>query len=272
MYQFRRFFLGVLIGFSASCLASEDFTQEIIMIPHAQGGSLETTIYRPAGPGPFPLVVINHGKAYGDARDEPRYRAYVASREFLRHGYMVALPMRIGFSKSSGSYTQFGCDAAKDGYKQAESIASAVNYLLTRRDVKNDAVIVVGQSYGGFSTVAYGATQPPPNVKAIINFSGGLRKAAGGCLWDQALYRAFEDFGKTSRIPSLWLYTENDGFFPPWLSKTMYERFSASGGVAQYVLLERFGSNGHFLFDELNGLPIWSSQIEKFLKKNGMPY
>jgi len=38
---------------------------EIVFIPKTPGVNgvkLETTIYRPEGKGPFPLVVINHGK------------------------------------------------------------------------------------------------------------------------------------------------------------------------------------------------------------------
>ncbi len=39
---------------------------------------LETTVYKPDGDGPFPLVVINHGKAYGDSRFQSRYQCYLA--------------------------------------------------------------------------------------------------------------------------------------------------------------------------------------------------
>ncbi|MBP8310021.1 MAG: hypothetical protein KAY46_22280, partial [Burkholderiaceae bacterium] len=43
-----------------------------------QGGlisvTLEATLYRPDGPGPFPLVIINHGKESGDPKFQRRYR------------------------------------------------------------------------------------------------------------------------------------------------------------------------------------------------------
>ena len=55
---------------------------------------LETTIYRPDGAGPFPVAIINHGKAPGDARFQARYRPAQAARYFLQRGYAVVVPMR----------------------------------------------------------------------------------------------------------------------------------------------------------------------------------
>ena len=45
-----------------------DSVEQVVMVPKVGGEStvdLETTIFRPAGDGPFPLVVINHGKSPG---------------------------------------------------------------------------------------------------------------------------------------------------------------------------------------------------------------
>src|SRR5258706_16379615 len=77
--------------------------EQVVMLPIGSGGmKLETTIFKPDGDGPFPLVVINHGKASGNPRFQGRATYPVASAEFVRLGYLVALPMRQGFSKSEG--------------------------------------------------------------------------------------------------------------------------------------------------------------------------
>ena len=74
--------------------------------------TLEATLYRPDGPGPFPLVIINHGKESGDPKFQRRYRPTRAARYFLQRGYVVVAPMRQGFSKSGGYYIGAGCNVA----------------------------------------------------------------------------------------------------------------------------------------------------------------
>ena len=70
--------------------------EQVVMIAK-KGGlfsfELETTIYKPDGEGPFPLVVINHGKAFGDPRFQGRARHSNAARFFLQRGYVV---LKIG--------------------------------------------------------------------------------------------------------------------------------------------------------------------------------
>ena len=86
---------------------SEPLGEQVVMVPKGAGRdaiALETTIVRPPGTGPFPVVLINHGKAEGDTRLQVRARYVLAAREFLQRGYLVVVPMRQGFSKSGGAY------------------------------------------------------------------------------------------------------------------------------------------------------------------------
>ena len=71
--------------------------EQVITIP--QPGAifninLEATLFKPPGAGPFPLAIINHGKAYGDPKLQGRYRPFSAARFFLQRGYVVLVPMR----------------------------------------------------------------------------------------------------------------------------------------------------------------------------------
>src|ERR1700751_1988855 len=81
---------------------------------------LETMIYRPSGAGPFPLVVINHGKPGWDigatvrrfvgqalALASRRVDAggpdfEVAAHWFVDQGFAVAVPIRQGYGRSQG--------------------------------------------------------------------------------------------------------------------------------------------------------------------------
>lgn len=239
------------------------------MLTYDWSWKLETTIYKPEGSGPFPLVVINHGKSYGDAREQKRYRAYAASREFTKRGYVVAIPMRLGFANSGGSYYQAGCDLTKDGYKQSESIDAALKELVKLPYIQADKVLVVGHSYGGFITMAYGATDTVVPIKGMINFAGGLKKSSGSCLWDLSLTKAFTEYGKKSRIPSLWVYSENDALFKPDLVNRIHRSYLAGGGQADKIILPPFKDDGHLFFDDPEGVRVWSPYIEPFLKRIG---
>src|SRR5258705_354506 len=135
-----------------------------------------------------------------------------------------------------------------------------------------DNVIVIGQSAGGWASIALSSTTPPP-VKAIITFAAGRGGRVDGkpnnnCAPDK-LVEATGEFGRTSRVPMLWIYIENDTFFGPALSKRMHEAFSAAGGKAEYHLMPPFGNDGHFFIGSPDAIPIWAPLVAKFLDEQG---
>jgi dienelactone hydrolase len=266
---------SIWLGFTLALLSftsdvrAQHMSEEVMMLPYDWSWKLETTVYKPEGNGPFPLVVINHGKSYGEAREQKRYRAYAASKEFVRRGYAVAIPMRLGFAKSDGSYYQTGCDLTKDGYKQSESIDAAIRELVKLPYVKSDKILIVGHSYGGFISMGFAATNPSPYIKGVINFSGGLKKSSGSCLWDLSLMKAFTEYGQKTKVPSLWLYSENDSLFSPDLVKRLQRSYAAGGAKAEVILLDAFKDDGHRFFDDPEGVRIWANQIDGFLKQIG---
>ena len=99
--------------------------EQVLMLPVTENGKqlqFETTIYKPTGEGPFPLLLMNHGKERGKPAAQKRDRFLAMGREFVRRGYAVAIPMRKGFSKSDGIYSDFGCNMHDNGMIQADDI------------------------------------------------------------------------------------------------------------------------------------------------------
>lgn len=261
--------IGFTLMASSGFEAHSQMSEDVVMLSYDWSWKLETTIFKPEGEGPFPLVVINHGKSYGDAREQKRYRAYAASREFVRRGFAVAIPMRLGFGKSDGSYYQSGCDLTKDGYKQAESIDAAIKELVKLPFIKSDQILIVGHSYGGFISQAYGASKVSTPIKGIINFSGGLKKSSGSCLWDLSLVKAFTEYGQKTKVPSLWIYSENDTLFAPDLVRRMHRSYVSGGAISEVLFLPPFKDDGHRFFDDPEGVKLWAPQINRFLKELG---
>ncbi len=68
-------------------------------------------------------------------------------------------------------------------------------------------------------------------------------------------------------MPTLWLYTENDSYFPPRLSGAMAHAYRAAGGTVEYVLLPPFGTDGHFMAETEGSERAWGPAVQRFLSR-----
>ncbi len=247
--------------------------EQIVLVPARSGAlnvELETTIFKPPGSGPFPVVIMNHGKARGNPRLQKRDRFIFLSREFVRRGYAVVIPMRTGFANSTGDYSDYGCDMSRNGRSQANDLQSTLDYVRSQEWSDKNQVIIAGQSYGGLAAMAFGMRNFP-GVKGLLNFAGGLRAHGGSCQWQSALVQAFADYGAESTVPSLWFYGENDSYFNHDLASKMFSAYVAGGGIAQLVAYGPFKNDAHKLIGSRDGVKIWWPETERFLQKIGMP-
>lgn len=246
--------------------------ESVVMVPKKQlfTLALETTLYKPDGAGPFPVVVINHGKAYGDPRFQGRYRPALAARYFLQRGYAVVVPMRQGFSRSEGSYVGVGCNLESNGEVQADDVQATLDYVVAQPWADKSKILVAGQSHGGWTTLAFGARNYP-GVKGLVNFAGGLRNdACSG--WQNTLARGAAEYAKTTQVPSLWFYGENDSFFNLLTYRAMYAQYLAAGGRASLIAFGNFGTDAHAMFGARAGTGIWQPELDKFLASIDMPH
>ncbi|TFV91582.1 dienelactone hydrolase [Oxalobacteraceae bacterium OM1] len=247
--------------------------EQVVMLPVHSGMDyvqLETTVYKPPGDGPFPLVVMNHGKALGSPRAQGRDRFVVIAREFVKRGYAVVVPMRKGFSKSTGDYIDSGCNMTAHGQTQADDLQGVLEFLETQPWVDKDRIVVAGQSYGGLTAMAFG-TRTMPGVRGLINFAGGLKMHGGDCKWENSLVKAFADYGSKTALPSLWFYGENDQHFGPVLAQRMFDAYNHAGGRARLVAYGAFKKDAHTMSASRDGVNIWWPETERFLKEIGMP-
>jgi len=249
---------------------------EQISIPFpAAGVAMRATFYRPPGKGPFPLAVVNHASEQDAGRRAlaPAPGFAVMTGWLLDHGYAVLVPERPGHGKTGGPYledqgTCDGADFVAAGNGAADAIAVATAYGLTRPDTRPGGALLIGNSAGGWGVIAL-AARNPKGVRAIVNFSGGR----GGHQHDRPLNNCSPDrlvsaaaiFGRTARTPTLWLYAENDTYFPPSLSKRMAEAFRKAGGKAEYQLFPAVGQEGHAVINAPLSVAPWPKPLERFL-------
>ena len=242
-------------------------------------------VVRPVGDGPFPLVIMNHGIALGAQERTmfPTIEYRAAAHWFANRGYVVISPVRYGASslddKDQGLYGSVfahvgSCDNPNfqgPGLAIATLNEWVIDYMSKRKIVQPGKVVVVGQSGGGWGAIAL-ASLNPSSVQAIVTFAAGRGGRVDGkpnnnCAPDK-LVAATGEFGRTARVPMLWIYTENDSYFGPELTKGMHDAFVAAGGNAEYRMLPPFGSDGHFMIDSPDAVPIWSPLVSQFLEKH----
>lgn len=237
---------------------------------------LEALVVRPDDDRRHPLAMINHGtpRVAADRAGRSARGMIWQAREFARRGWVAVVVMRRGYGSSEGDYVEGSgkCETPNyeaSGRASAEDVREAIRLMKEKPYVDGSKVISVGVSAGGFATVALTA-DPPPGLVAAISFAGGRGspKPNEVCSPD-GLVKAFGTFGKTSRVPMLWVYAENDHYFSPDLAHKFHAAFTSSGGNAKLILAEPFGEDGHSLFSH-KGTPIWSRYVDDFLAEHNL--
>lgn len=243
-------------------------------------------VVRPVGDGPLPLVIMNHGVSLKatDRSFFPLVEFRDAAKWFARRGYFVVAPVGTGYGATAidipehGLYGPFFSKVGKcsnpnfraPGLAVAQLDLWIIDYMAAEKRIVPNDVVVVGQSAGGWASIALSSLNPP-QVKGIITFAAGRGGRVDGkpnnnCAPDK-LVETIAEFGRTSRVPMLWIYIENDTFFGPALSKRLREAFTSAGGKVEYHLIPPFGGEGHFFIDSPDAIPIWSPIVTKFLEE-----
>lgn len=242
-------------------------------IPAAGGSALLlTTVYRPRGDGPWPLMVANHGSPAGDP---PRYFRNLTDW-FVDRGYVVAVPWRRGYGPAGGAIADGMGPCTnpvylKAGAETASDIMSVVDYLRTQPFVLPTRTIVVGASAGGWGAMALAASNPP-GIAGMVSFAGGRGgrcSLPGGHVGVAAPDRLVEGaarYGSTARVPMLWIYAANDSYFNHALARRMADAYTGAGGRAELKLVGAVGEDGHMLVSLRPGLAVWQPLLADFIK------
>jgi dienelactone hydrolase len=262
---------------------------EIVSIPARAAGTdwkVHTQVFKPEGPGPFPLVVFSHGRAgkpeERQSLEYPVLRGHVTY--WMRKGFAVVAPIRPGYGVTGGAdleastigINKQGVCTGSPLFEQAvgnaaDVVSEVVAWARRQAWVNNTKIVLVGQSVGGMTTVAAGA-RALPGVIAYINFAGGHGGNPdynpGKSCFPETLTSLYGKYGRTTRIPNLWLYASNDQYWGPDMPQLWHDAFARAGGQGRLIKTGPVpGEDGHKLLSK--GGRLWGDHVNPFMDSLG---
>lgn len=242
--------------------------------------ALEAVIFSPAGDGPFPLAVVNHGST-GYGNDQSLFgltwtNPWLAET-LIERGYLVAFPQRRGRGRSEGLYDEgftedrrhYTCEPArslKGADRALGDIEAAITALRGRADVADGPVLLSGQSRGGVLSVAYAGLHPE-DVSGVVNFVGGWM--GDGCPEASTINQTLLNKGAAFGKPMLWFYGHDDLYYSIEHNRQNLAAFRDAGGTAAFEEVRVRGeNNGHYV---IAIPPLWDTPLAQYLNEIGAP-
>src|SRR5271166_5106908 len=169
-----------LLGCAAThALAQSGSSEEVTF----QSGRLRLHgfLWKPAGNGPFPAVLWNHGSEKLPGA-QPALAAF-----YTAHSYVFFVPHRRGQGRSPGFYIQDQVAQASPAERAArmvqlqdeevDDVIAALEFLKSQSFVDAGRIAISGCSYGGIQTLLAG--ERDLGVRALLPF------APGAMSWDR---------------------------------------------------------------------------------------
>src|SRR5229473_8480754 len=191
------FALAFLFSGAAFGQSSQSIAPQTVDIPSGTL-HLKAFLWKPAGPGPFPVVLFNHGSGGADAAHTAGMPITEAAEKlaplFVNHGYAFLYLFRRGHGPSAdqGPFIQDVLQRAEAPRgKEArqhlqvvlvttdhlQDVLAALSFLETVPGIDPHRVAVAGHSFGGQLTLL--AAERDKTVRAAITFG------AAAASWDR---------------------------------------------------------------------------------------
>ena len=206
----------LLAAAAATSAAAQSVSGPDTVVVRSGPLTLRGLLWRPAGRGPFPAVLFNHGSG---PTTEPRRPATLGPL-FARHGYVFLFLFRRGAGLSSDQGTnsaelmarafaekgQAGRNDLQLRLLDAElgDVQAALAFLRTRPEVDGRRVGVAGHSFGG--SISLVAAERDTSVRAAVLFGA----AAGSWERSPPLRSRLLAAAGSARSPVFLAYAAND--------------------------------------------------------------
>jgi carboxymethylenebutenolidase len=222
----------------------EGMLAETVMMPGANGESINAYFARPLGPGPFPSIVLVHHMPGWDEW----YRE--ATRKFAHHGY-AALSPNLYYRDGHGTPEDVAAKVrAAKGVADDQvvgDLAGAMHYLRSQ-PYSNGKVAIFGTCSGGRH--AYLAACRVPGFDAVIDCWGGRVVMSQEELTPKQPVAPI-DYTADLSCPLLGLFGEEDRNPPPAQVAQHEQELQKHGKQYEFHMYPDAG-HGFFYYDRPN--------------------
>jgi carboxymethylenebutenolidase len=239
--------------------------------------TLHGFVYKPAGTGPFPTVLYNHGASAGMLNNQ----AFELIGPLLNaRGWALFAPYRRGRGTSSdaGPYVMDEIEAARArggqelgartmarllSTEQLQDQLAALAWLKKQPFARPTQIAVMGNSFGGIETVL-GAEHA--GYCAAVDASGAAESWDGAPDLQSVMLHAVQH----SMVPIFFFQAENDYNLAP--SRTLYAAMKRLNKPAEIRIYPPYGDGpegGHSL--PYRGASIWIDDVVRFLDTHCKP-
>jgi dienelactone hydrolase len=198
----------------------------------------------------------------------------------------VVAPIRPGYGSTGGvdvensgaRFDSNGQCTSRPAYRAMaaaakKTVGAALAWVQGQPWADGRHVILAGQSVGGLTTVAAAADRPA-GVLGYINFAGGTggnpQLAPGRSCDPEQLTAVYTEFGRTTVLPNLWVYAENDQYWGHDAPKAWHAGFAKGGSRTTFIHAPPVADgNGHALSGHSRSL--WAPYVDEFLRSIDLP-
>jgi dienelactone hydrolase len=275
------FVLGLLLSVAASSRPSPTIVPEIVTIPSGDL-HLKAYLWKPAGAGPFPAVLFNHGRSEDPQQHTPTLTitaaAQVLGPVFVKHGYAFLYLFRRGEGLSADQGQFIGDLSRREESERGDEARKHLQFVLMTTDHLNDVlaglafvkgvpevdarrIAVAGHSFGG--QLALLAAEHDSGVRSAVTFGA----AAGS--WDGSSEVRARLLTAVQKIvaPVMLIQAANDYSLKPGVSLAAeLARLSKPHLLKIYPAVGQTAGDGHnFVYTDV---ALWEDDVFAFLDQN----
>ncbi|RIJ31079.1 S9 family peptidase [Henriciella algicola] len=224
---------------------------EMFDYPNADGMDIPAFIYRPAGEGPYPVIVSIHGGPEGQSRPYFSSTYQYWANEL---GAAVVVPNVRGSAGYGKTYVSL--DNGLNRKKSVEDIGALLDWIDGQGDLDSDRVLVYGGSYGGYMVLAsmvdyndrlaggidiVGISDFKTFLENTKGYRRDLRRAEYGDERDPEIAAFFEEISPLNNAseitkPLFIIQGANDPRVPASEAEQILEAVRQNGGEAWFLL------------------------------------